>query len=323
MFRPLSALLLALAAQVHAAEQVLIVPSGADNRFELALDPKTRIKGLNPAQFSQFKARIDALTGYLRGLPALTQPPAPHCMRLSSWLEMSADPQRGAGVNVDAHYPISFDKGRCNRVTGAGVEFRVNSTYALFGNATRVKVGDNDDYYVLPLASVDGRIVRMKDFGILLTRQGVLPWKPADRKRYLEQYVAAAASEDERVAKALAEAAAAGIKLPPPASGEQRANEQRRALLARLRAELASGVRKEPVCLDDMKVPAPAGCGLDRIVVEPNPAYWNTKTPERFQLMAIWTPAENNWHEKPEKFALRMNVYKALDLQRLLEMVER
>lgn len=324
MFPRLAFLLLALAGAVHAADQVPIVPAGADKRFELALDPKTRIKGLAPAQAAQFRGRIDTLTGYLRTLDVLTQPPAPLCMRLSSWLELQADPLKGAQATVDAHYPVAFERGRCTRVTGDGVGIYVNHDAPIFDRRYRVAGLEDREVYRLPLADHDGRVIHLKGNAFVVTRQGQLPWRPAKRKEVLGLQADRLEANLRRMEQGDRDMNALLLKQTgkpfTPRPEELRARARERALLARIRDALAAGDSEEPVCLDEQYQYAGIGCAPENMVMEPNPAYWAGSAPDRIALIVVSTGGPSKWESK-EKEALRMGVFRALDLDRLVEMV--
>lgn len=325
MLPRLAFLLLALAGSAQAFQRVPVIQAGADNRFELELDPKTRITGLNPAQVQRFRQRIDSLTGYLRTLDVLTQPPAPLCMRLSSWLEVGADKVKGAQAIVDAHYPVAFERGRCTQVTGDGVGFYVNHDAPLFDNRYRVSDMDDLGYYRLPLAAHHGRVIHLKGHGFVVTREGSQPWRPANRVSYLRRLIANVEDELARLEQGerdmnelLMKQTGKPFKVRPK---ELQYRAEQRSYLARLRADLARGDTGEPVCVDAWGVYTGSSCAPDSIIMEANPAYWTGAAPDRIHLLLVRTSAVSKWESK-EKEALRMGVFRALDLDQLVDLVE-
>ncbi|RJF96535.1 hypothetical protein D3870_18995 [Noviherbaspirillum cavernae] len=323
--------LCALAAWACAADQVPVVPAGADKRFELALDPRTKIQNLKPVQVAQFRQRVDGLVSYLRTLGAVTEPPPPLCMRLSSWIEMGLGRNGMAQAVLDTHLPIGFTNGKCHRMTGTGVGYAINHDSVLFLNdfAHANSSDDEHRYYVLPIESQQGRITRFNDRSIILTRGEILPWRQVPRQRYLQQVVPRMEAEMaklEQVDEALRELAIRqGRKLHAPSAAELRSRQQRRDLLARMKRELASGEAARsmaPVCIDLTGQLAEGGCKADRMLVEPNPDYWKGLAPDRIALIVISTIKRQVMQESNEKYAARMRIYNSLDLERIVTMLD-
>lgn len=317
---------LALAATLAHAAEVPIVPAGAGNRYELQIDPKTRINGLTAPQAAQFRKDVDGLVQYLRSLDAVTQPPAPVCMRLSSFLVQDAARDAPAQATVDAHIPIEFKNGSCHRMTISGVSFYLNYAGGLFRADNKLPTADGD-YYLIDIAAQEGRVTRLGDGTLILSRAGALPWRPVDRQRYVQEQVALKTKQLEEIEqgeRALNELIAKqGGKPPKKNPAAQRADRERVQQLERLRQEAQAGAnRGAPVCVNEMgEVTAERSCPANRVVVEPNPAYWNQQLRHRIQLMTVATPAHQNMQESNDKFGARMAVWQALDIQRLLGML--
>lgn len=329
MKRIAAALLTALALCANAAEQRTRVKAGADGRFELFFDPKTKIDGLNPAQTTRFRKNVDAVLDYMRGLEAVNQPPAPLCMRLSSWLEMFTRDGMAQAI-IDAHYPISFDRGACHVMTGAGVTLRLNSDTLIFQQNFRKTDADGKETFLLPIESQQGGVVTFKGKMRALIVGKDLPWRPVARKRYLDQEVATrakalASSEKYHQLQRETDMREKGA-LRRRTEEDAKYLQRDRDRLDKLRADLAASTgaaAAQPVCLDINSNPSYGECAPGNVLMERNPDYWNRTAPDKLQLIVIETPAINLMQESKEKFAMRMRVYDSIDTAKLLSMMDR
>lgn len=164
----LLATILAGALTVPAAAQQLpsvpLLQAGAGGRYETQLDPKRVAGGRSPSQVAAFRGEVDRLLALLSAMPEVVSPPAPVCHRLTSWIELEA-PHDVLAAEVGVMSPISFENGRCNRMTGAGVIFRLNALSLLFDPQqafVRMDSGPSD-WFLLPKGAADGRIIRIRD----------------------------------------------------------------------------------------------------------------------------------------------------------------
>lgn len=326
----LSACLLAAHGSSPAADQIPIVPAGAGNRFELAIDPKTQIKGLSAQQTVQFRRRIDDVVAYLRGLEAVSQPPAPTCVRLHSWLDIEA----AAGIprgSVDASIPIGFEKQRCQTITGSGVGIHINDFTAAFGQDHTVQAADGKQYLLLDIESQQAGITRLRDKTVILSRPGQLPWRPVNRQKYLEQEARRLADElasAEKTAKDFNAHYARNGGAMPADQQDMLAGSLRlqKASLERVRRALADsrpGKGLTALCLDAMGQVSDDECPAGMVLMEPDPNYWNRGTPAHIQLIVVRTPETQHTMEDDQRYAVRMRIYESIDPGRLRELIDR
>lgn len=71
------------------AQQIPIIQSGADGRYERQIDPKTAIPGYDGSTSRTFRGAIDELVGQLAAMPSVNSPPAPVCHRLMTYIEIT------------------------------------------------------------------------------------------------------------------------------------------------------------------------------------------------------------------------------------------
>lgn len=183
-----------------AAQQLPSVPlvqAGADGRYETQLDPKHMAGGRSPAQVAAFRGEVDRLLALLGAMPEVVSPPAPVCHRLTSWLELEA-PHDVLAAQVGVMSPISFENGRCHRMTGAGVIFRLNALSLLFDPQQAFLRMDSgpSDWFLLPRGAADGQIIRIGD--TLAFTHGRAPLlRPVSAERYLTERLSRAPAEPE------------------------------------------------------------------------------------------------------------------------------
>lgn len=298
---------------------------GADGRFELALDTRTKIRGLNPGQAAAFRAEVARLTDYLASLPAVAEPPAPVCMRLSSWLEPAATASKVGAATVGAHIPVSFQNGRCHRMTGIGIGMPINQDAGIFSNDYRRRSGGRD-WWLLPIHAIEGRVVRFGEKGVLVLREGRLPWRPVRRRAWLEHELAQAAIQASEAEQSWKTYIATITRLegrPPRRSpGDDRMVQLMRERVQHLRDELARRTGADWVCIGGTDEPSPDDdCPDARKPMEPNPAYWDRTRPERIQLLEVRLEPLNPLQESRDKVEARLAVWQAISCQRLVELV--
>jgi hypothetical protein len=299
--------------------------ASANPRFELALDTRTAIRGLNPSQATAFRAEVGKLTDYLASLPAVAEPPAPLCMRLSSSIEPAAAAGKPGAATVGAHIPVSFENGRCHRLTGIGIGMLINQDGGIFFDDYRRRSGGRA-WWLLPIHGIEGRVVRFGEKGVLVLREGLLPWRPVRRRAWLERELALAASQASEAEQSWKTYVATITRLegrPPRHSpGDDRMVQLMRDRVQHLGGELARKTDADWVCLGDTDEPSPDDdCGDDRKPMEPNPGYWDRAHPERIQLLEVRLEPLNPLQESREKVEARLAVWQAISCQRLVELV--
>lgn len=252
MRRPLLSVLTAVllsAASVVAAQQRPIVVAGAGGRFETQLDPKMRVDGFTAAQTAAFRGQIDRVVAQFRGMSTVNTPPAPICHRLMSWIEI-IPPHGVQSGSVEVLRPINFNGGKCNAMTGGGVQIAVNRADALvenrYINAYSVE-GGVGRWYVLPFRKV----------AVALVRPGASPFRPVSIERYLKEK-----SKDAPQSEAAKQLAA----LPTASRG----------------LSACFGM--------DGMVTGRADCAPSRTVMEINPTYFDKSRPSDIQMLVVQTP---------------------------------
>lgn len=297
-----AALMLAFAsfamAPAATAQEIPIVQSGAEGRYERQLDPKTSVPGFETSSFQSFRSAVGNVVAQLSAMPSVTSPPAPVCHRLMSYLEIV----RAHGVfsgSVSVMSPIKFENGRCHRMTGGGIEIWLNRMSSVF-ERNRAQVpeaeGGRTHWFVMQ-PEFEGNIIRMPKGQVLITK-GTPLLRPVSGRRYVAEQLKREEAD-----------LPAGSTLPRPW----------RDLSLSLTAEAA----ERPACLDEtmLSIELTANCVAARQVWEVNPDYFDTKRMGDIQLIVLSTPQGPYHGESDERFKARQAVWQALDLARLSALV--
>lgn len=188
----IAAVLIAAFAAPAAAQDVPIVQAGADGRFERQIDAKTRSDGFTLAQVAAFRGQIAPIIEQLAAMPTVNAPPAPVCHRLKSWVEL-INPHAVMGAEIGVMTPISFQNGRCHRMTGGGVILKVNMPGAGLdpSHATVRREGRDGDWYVLAFKPArNPRLIEYQmngdDYAVITHGRAPL-FRPVSMERYLQQ----------------------------------------------------------------------------------------------------------------------------------------
>ena len=170
-------------------QEVAIRGEGADGRFETQLDPKTAVPSFPAARIAGFRTRVDRLAGMLRNMPEAVMPPAPVCHRLKSWIEINP-PHGVLAAEVGVMSPISFTNGRCHRMTGTGVVFRLNALSLLLDpQQAHVRAEDrHGDWWLLPPGMAERRVIDLGD-RVAFTHGRAPLLTPVSTGRYLQARV--------------------------------------------------------------------------------------------------------------------------------------
>lgn len=184
-----AALLSANLAAAAAAQQVPTVQAGAGGRYETQLDLKTEVYGFSVAQVAAFRPKMQSLIDAFAAMPAVNAPPAPVCHRLESWLENASFHGLLMG-EVRVMAPISFENGRCHRMTGTGVKIRLNDLSLLADpqQATVRVDGPGSDWFAMPQATALARVVRFGD-AIGFTHGRAPLFRPVTTEAYLRETI--------------------------------------------------------------------------------------------------------------------------------------
>jgi len=166
---------------------VPLVQAGAGGRYETQIDPKQVVGSYSPTQVGAFRGEVDRLVTLLGAMPEVISPPAPVCHRLTSWIEIQS-PHDVLAAQVGVMSPISFENGRCHRMTGTGVTFRLNAFSLLFDpqQAFLHMDGGSSDWFLLPNGAADGRIIRIGDTRAFTHGRAPL-LRPVSAERYLTE----------------------------------------------------------------------------------------------------------------------------------------
>lgn len=326
-------LLIALLSTRLASAAAEVEPIG--NRFQLAVDKPAAIKGLDAGQTQGFSREVGRLVDILRAQPAVANSIVPLCRRVGSKLDEDARKNRvGSGLAfVGFPYDDKRDPSGCKKSEPVyAVNLLVNNTSQIFSFEHLRPLGESR-YYQLPIQSVDERLVRFGDKGVILTRNGKLPWRPVDRRAYLQKALAQAKqqlTEEESNYKDYKAMSAAMAQLGTDAntafkgadSSFQVALKEVRERFAFLRGEVARKSKANWICLGENKLPSPDdACADDRKLMEPDPKYWDQARPDRIQLLMVQTDAIQRPSEPRDQFEVRMNIWESLDWPALLDTV--
>ena len=290
--RHLIAALALLAAAPVAAQEVPIVQTGAEGRFERQIDVKTKSEGFGPAQVTAFRAAITPIIDQLATMPAVNTPPAPLCHRLKSWIEL-INPHGVMGAEIAVMSPINYQNGRCNRMTGGGIILKVNMPGAgLDPSRANVRRDERDgDWYVLAFKPArNPRLVEYElngDDYAIITHGRAPAFRPVSMERYLREKIEQARRDGADIVVRETETALAALS---PAQ------------------------RLQPACMAaGYDLSASAACPPERTLVEFNPAYFDRSRPTEVQLLTLSTPAHRYHGEDDAKLASRTQMWKAID----------
>ena len=167
-------------------QEVAIRQEGAGGRFETQLDPKSAVPSFPASRVAGFRARVDRLAGMLRNMPEAAMPPAPVCHRLKSWIE--SNPRHGVlAAEIGVMSPISFTNGRCHRMTGTGVVFRLNALSLLLDpqQAHVRSEGGHGDWWLLPPGVAERQVIDLGD-RVAFTHGRAPLLTPVSTGRYLQ-----------------------------------------------------------------------------------------------------------------------------------------
>lgn len=285
-----------------AAQQIPIVQSGADGRYERQIDPKTAIPGFDASTSKSFRAAVDELVSQLGAMPTVTSPPAPVCHRLMTYIEITP-PHGVPAASVSVMSPINFNGGRCSPLTGGGIEFILNRTSAAFERSRANVPGAEDgraNWFVLnPVAS--GNVIQLRD-GTTLITNGTDLLTPVSSRRYATEQ----------------------MKRSGETPGQVQDPRDRRPLWSIQLARLGADAGERQACLDERgALDTTAACPAHSKVWEVNPDYFDKKRPGAIQLIVLRTPQGPYHGESPERFKARQAVWAALDIARLSALVTR
>jgi len=277
----LLSLSLALSAQAAGAQEIPIKPAGADGRFLTALDPKARVPGFKPAQVAAFRGALTTLTDRIVAMPEVNSPPAPLCMRVSSYVEIQSE--RGLlEASIDIHRPVIVD-GRCTKLTASPVQIWLNRTDSLFTSRLRQgrEISGEAEWYVLPIVSETASSLRLEDDG-----------------EEIEVFTHGRAPLLRRVSMAEVTAARGG------AAGS-----------------LSAAQRQAPACWIDYQLVAAPNCPLGQQLVAVNPAYFDPARPEALQVVLLRTAAGQERGEDRQAGEVRRRIWQAIDRRAISNLV--
>jgi hypothetical protein len=258
--------------------------------------------------------------------------------------------------------PISFDDGRCHRMTRTGVFARVNALSLLLDEQEAFvrTEGPGSDWFLVPQAAVTSRVVKIRN-AIAFTHGRAPLLRPVSVERYLQERIARQPADPEGGAagelarwlaedkpkmvaenakalremaaymkpadlKKIAEAQEAGVRGAEQAIRHAAERDRGPSERQRLEAQLASlgSNRDLPACFLSARgeLDFLPGCPNGFVLAELNPAYFDRSRPDTVQLLVVETPEERTHGENDASLAARMAVWKALDHARLAALVQ-
>ncbi|WP_282945795.1 MULTISPECIES: hypothetical protein [unclassified Sphingopyxis] len=274
VFQPLSA----------RAQEIPIVQSGAEGRFERQIDGKVSIAGVDRAMLARFRGAIDRLIAQLAAMPSVSAPPAPVCHRLMSFVEVTR-PHGVLSGSVSVLSPISFAAGRCHRMTGGGVEVIMNRMDAAF-ETSRAHMSDVENgranWFIMG-PEVSGNIVRLPNGTIVITN-GKPILTPVSARRY-------------------------------------RAEHEKR--FGPMKGVLTEQTAGKQACLDESiwSIDPAADCPPARRIWEANPDYFDAARVGDVQLLVLRTPQGPYHGESEARYQARKTIWASIDLDGLAEQV--
>ena len=199
MQRSLAAALLGavLVTTPAAAQQVPTLQAGAGGRYETQIDPKDSLRNFSGSQVAAFRSRVDRLVALFSAMPEVTAPSSPICHRLESWIEIE-QPHGALSAAVSMMYPISFENGRCHRMTRTGIFARINGlSQFLDPQEAVVRVDEGpSDWFLLPRESAAAPVIRIGN-SVAFTHKRAPLLTPVSAERYLRERVRQLPAEPE------------------------------------------------------------------------------------------------------------------------------
>lgn len=345
------ALVLILAAQTAGAQEVAIRQAGAGGRYETQLDPKSAVPGYSAAQVTWFRKEADRLIAQLAAMPQTYAPPPPHCHRLKSWIELNP-PHGVLAAEVAVMSPINFNNGRCHRMTGTGLIFRINNLSLLLDAQTAHVRGNKSDehWWLLPssrigpgdidlgdrIAFTHGRaplLIPVSTGRYLRNRIDALPIEPAggaqgELKRWLEGGKARMQAENAaqladmkaylkpddlaKMAKAMNVVVDSTETELRRAAARPAVPGDRGGLEARL-AAMTPAQKAAPACLSVESGALLEMAVCDYGLYELNPDYFDRTQPQKIQLIVMETPSDPTHGEPLDRYAARRALWAAID----------
>lgn len=349
------------AAVPSSAQQVPVVQAGAGGRYETQLDPKRTVAGVPAANVAAFRRHIDRLASQFAAMPEVTEPPAPLCNRLGSWIEITR-PHGVLAAEVRVMQPILFERGRCHNMTGTGVFAGINRLSLLLDKRRAHVAADESvgPWWAVPVEVAGRRVIDLGD-RVAFTHGRAPLLVPVAAERYLKELIRRAPAgpeggpeselrawlnggKAERVAENDRNLRSMAAYLPPDqiariAQSNRRIIEETEAALrkaaaapaepsgkqvaATMLARLGEAERTAPACIsmDTGEFDSAAGCPRGFTLVELNPAYFDKSRPDAVQLLVIETPSGRTHGESDAKLAMRRAIWAALDRDALAALV--
>lgn len=319
-------LLLLLAGSIVSAAEKTDSSAGPGVHLGVHIDKRLDIDTFSRSQAQSFQQQVGAIIDHLRSLPAVNDPPPPLCMDLRSLLRMRLSVNQVAYASVDLELLTSGKADwDCSRNTRRGITVWANFDGDLWTNRVITVPGSYDHAYaMLPIRRIEGRVVLLGERDVLILRDGKFPWRPYDRRRFLDAALPKAekrlADEEETLRLARGADEKAGHK--SNFSSQNRFLQELKDNVARLRKEMARPTGAGWICVDRAGLPMGRDdCADDSKPMEPNPDYWDRSRPERIQMIRVSMDAERPKPEAQEKWEARTAVWDAIDWQTLQRLV--
>lgn len=324
--RFLFVLLLLLAGGMVSAAERTDFNGGPGVHLGVHIDKRLDIDTFSRSQAQSFQQQVGAIIDHLRSLPAVNDPPPPLCMDLRSLLRMRLSANKVAHASIELELLTSGKTDwDCSKNTRRGISVWVNFDGDLWTDRVLTVPGSHDhSYAMLPIRKVTGRVVLLGERDLLILRDGIFPWRPFDRRRYLDAALPKAEKKlaDEEETLRLARGAEEKAGRTSNFSSQNRYLQELKDNVARLRKETARSTGALWICVDRAGLPTGRDdCADDSKPMEPNPAYWDRSRPERVQMIHASMDAERPKPEPQEKWEARTAVWDTIDWQALTRIV--
>lgn len=292
-----AALAAASSAAAHADDRVL-ERAGAGGRFEMLIDRSETLPGHASWKVRDFRDKLDAVVALMRALPAVSEPPAPGCTRLDSWIVRNdVEPVLMGSVGVQT--PEVLAGGGCANRSEMSVRVEINHLQEFLPPPhAQSPDGKAHDWYVFETRRSAPGMIELESGSILYFRHDGSPFRAVTSEAYaqhqLDQLTGGGAHD----------------------GGE---------LGALYRARIASwspAQRTSPACipdpavaprdLSDMVIEAVPDCPPGRRVVEIDGDYVDAKRPTAIQTISLTNPARASV-ETDGSWELRSMIWSQID----------
>lgn len=341
------------AASPAASQQIPVIQSGADGRFETQIDGRTQVPGFEPDQVAALRGTIGDLTAMLSAIPQVHAPTAPVCRRVRSSIEIAPPPRGVLTAEVGVMTPISYRDGRCSSITGGGIVLWLNRADDVIVEGSHALVRGAEDGahdWIAPRFETMTPERLVLDNGLtVLTRPDRPLYRPVSLERYMREMARRSGEtgnpgghlarfRTEELPALKADSAEVLESMRAWASSDQIAETKRmheeswriaEAAYARMDAgaegeqgrvsrldALSAAERAAQTCISDStgEPSLEAGCPNGVRLWELNPDYFDTTRPGEVQLIVMAAPPGPYSGETAVQHATRLEIMRDMDL---------